>query len=102
MKHKLRTLLVCLPLLVGSLIGAPMRPEEIEELMQRTNQQKIAYTIPDESENGDDTTKKLPGGVLRKNIIRPYAAISSSQYSWCSPPRTSLILIRQAVGNSCR
>jgi hypothetical protein len=34
--------------------------------------------------------------VLRKNIIRPHAAISSSQYSWCSPPRTSLILIRQA------
>jgi hypothetical protein len=40
--------------------------------------------------------------VLRKNIIRPHAAISSSQYSWCSPPRTSLILIRQAAGNSCR
>jgi hypothetical protein len=55
MKHKLRTLLLCLPLLVGSLIGAPMRPEEIEELMQSMNQQKIAYTIPDESENGDDS-----------------------------------------------
>jgi hypothetical protein len=64
MKHKLRTLLLCLPLLVGSLIGAPMRPEEIEELMQSVNQQKIAYTIPDESENGDDTIRRLLGGNL--------------------------------------
>jgi hypothetical protein len=64
MKHKLRTLLLCLPLLVGSLIGAPMRPEEIEELLQSMNQQKIAYTIPDESENGDDTIRRLLGGNL--------------------------------------
>ena len=64
MKHKLRTLLLCLPLLVGSLIGAPVRPEEIEELMQSMNQQKIAYTIPDESENGDDTIRRLLGGNL--------------------------------------
>src|SRR5215469_14203595 len=43
--------------------------------------------------------------VLRKNIIRPHAAISSSQYSWCSPPRTSLILIRggcQLMPLNCR
>ena len=62
MKHKLRTLLVCLPLLAASFGGAPMRPEEIEELMHCMNQQKIAYTIPEESENGDDTIKELLGG----------------------------------------
>ena len=56
MKHRLRTLLMCLPLLVGSVIGAPMRPEQIEELLQNMNQQTIAHIIPDESENGDDTT----------------------------------------------
>ena len=38
--------------------------------------------------------------VLRKRIIRLQAAISSSQYSWCSPPRISLARIRQAAGNS--
>ena len=54
MKHRLRTLLMCLPLLVGSVIGAPMRPEQIEELLQNMNQQKIAHIIPNESENGDD------------------------------------------------
>jgi len=41
-----------------------MRPEEIEELMQSMNQQKIAYTIPDESENGDDAIRRLLGGNL--------------------------------------
>jgi len=58
-KHKLRALLVCLPLLLGSFSGVPMRPEDIEELMQSMNQQKIVLTIPDESENGDDTIKKI-------------------------------------------
>jgi hypothetical protein len=57
MKHRLRTLLMCLPLLIGSVIGAPMRPEQIEELLQRTNQQKVADIIPDESENGDGTIR---------------------------------------------
>lgn len=32
-----------------------MRPEEIEELLHRMNQQKIAYTVTQEGENGDDT-----------------------------------------------
>lgn len=57
MKHRLRTLLICLPLLVGSVIGVPMRPEQIEELLQSVNKQKVAHSIPDESENGDDTIR---------------------------------------------
>jgi len=40
--------------------------------------------------------------VFRRKSIRPHAAISSSQYSWRSPPRTSCALIRQSAGNSCR
>src|SRR5262249_539108 len=40
--------------------------------------------------------------VLRKKAMQSHAAISSSQYSWCSPPRTSLVLIREAAANSCR
>jgi hypothetical protein len=58
-KHKLRALLVCLPLLVASLSGVPMRPKDIEELTESINQQKIVLTIPDESENGDDTMKRI-------------------------------------------
>jgi len=57
MKHRLRTLLICLPLLIGSVISVPMRPEQIEELLQSTKQQKVADIIPDESENGDGTIR---------------------------------------------
>jgi hypothetical protein len=57
-KHRLRTLLVCLPLLMGAFSGMPMRPEEIEELMHNMNQQKIVVTVDDEK--GDDTRPKLP------------------------------------------
>ena len=36
-----------------------MRPEEIEELMHRMNQQKIAYTV-EKNGKGDGTLPKLP------------------------------------------
>ena len=38
----------------AALFGMPMRPEEIEELMRRLNEPKLARTNPDESEHGDD------------------------------------------------
>ena len=57
-KRRLRTLLICLPLLFGSLGGMPMRPEEIEELMHTMNQQKIAVTV--ENEGNNDELPKLP------------------------------------------
>lgn len=60
-KRRLRTSLLCLPLLLGAVSGMAMRPEEIEELMHSMNQQKIVVTIQDESENGDDVLPKLPG-----------------------------------------
>jgi len=60
-KGLLRTLLVCLPLAFGSLAGIPMRPEEIEDLMHHLNQPKITVMVPDDSENGDDTIKRLTG-----------------------------------------
>jgi hypothetical protein len=52
-------LLLCLPLLMGSVMGAPMRPEQIEELMQSMHRQEIGYSISAEKENGDDTIKDL-------------------------------------------
>jgi len=60
MKHRLRTLLLCLPLLMGTLGGMPMRPEEIEDLMHTMNQQKVVLVVQNEGENGDDTIPKLP------------------------------------------
>jgi hypothetical protein len=61
-KRLLRTLAVCLPLLVGILGGVPMKPEEIEELLHDLNAPKITVTIPGESENGDDPIDDPPDG----------------------------------------
>lgn len=61
-KRRLRTLLVCLPLILGSFAGVPMRPEEIEELMHSMNQQKVVVTIPEKNENGGYQLPKLPDG----------------------------------------
>jgi hypothetical protein len=44
----------------GSILGVPMRPEEIEELMSRVNQAKIEVTV-DESDVGDETIKRILG-----------------------------------------
>ena len=46
--------MVCVVLEFGALIGSPMRPEEIKELMQTLNQPKLTHTIPDEHSNGDE------------------------------------------------
>jgi hypothetical protein len=50
---RLRAILLCLALGMGSLMGAPMRAEEIEELMAAMNQPKIAHTLRDETDQGD-------------------------------------------------
>jgi hypothetical protein len=53
-RHRLRTLLVCVVLEWSAMLGMPMRPEEIVELMQTMNAPKIVRTIPDERDHGDD------------------------------------------------
>jgi hypothetical protein len=57
----------CAMLGVASIGGAPLRPEEVEELMCIMNQPKIAHTLPDEAENGDDLVKKLLGYLATAN-----------------------------------
>jgi hypothetical protein len=65
--RKLRTIMLCLPLLLGSLAGAPMAPEEIENLLHATHQQKIAFVLEDEEEEGDNGLKKTieSNGVIQ-------------------------------------
>ena len=58
-KHKLRMLLLYLPLLAGSLSGVTMRPEDMDQLMEAMNLERIEYVIPDDSENGDETIKEI-------------------------------------------
>ena len=50
---RLRTILVCAMLEYAALIGSPMRPEEIEELMRQMNQPKLAHVLRDEDDSGN-------------------------------------------------
>lgn len=52
-RQRLRTSLLCIPLILGAFAGVPMRPEEIEELMHSLNQQKITVVVRGDSENED-------------------------------------------------
>jgi hypothetical protein len=36
-----------------------MRPEDMDQIMEALNQERIEYVIPDDSENGDDTIKEV-------------------------------------------
>ncbi len=48
-------------LAMASFAGAPMRPEQVEELMCAMSRPKIARTLQDESGSGDDIIKRLLG-----------------------------------------
>ncbi len=50
---RLRVLLVCLALEMAVLAGVPMRPDEIQELMNQMNQPKVAHVLPSENDEGD-------------------------------------------------
>lgn len=54
--QRLRRLLGAAMLGAAVMVGAPLRPKEIEELMHAVNQQEIAEVIPTE-----DDTNQEPG-----------------------------------------
>jgi hypothetical protein len=51
--RRLRTLVCCTILELGTLIGVPMRAEQIQDLMRALNTPKIAHTTPEEASRGD-------------------------------------------------
>jgi hypothetical protein len=51
---RLRVLFLCATLELGVLIGVPMRPDQIQELMHQMNQPTVAHTLPADEEGGDD------------------------------------------------
>ena len=52
-KQRLRTFACCAILEMAALIGVPMRPEQVQDLMRTLNEPKIARTNPDDSNRGD-------------------------------------------------
>ncbi len=55
---RLRVLLLCVALEMGVLSGVPMRPDEIQELMNQMNQPKLAHVLPSDAEGGDDRRQR--------------------------------------------
>jgi hypothetical protein len=51
---RLRVLLVCAALELGVLAGVPMRPDQIQELLNQMNQPTVAHALPADDESGDD------------------------------------------------
>ncbi len=52
--RRLRTVACCAILELGTLIGVPMRPEQIQDLMRSLSTPKIAHTTPEASHRGDE------------------------------------------------
>ncbi len=52
--RRLRTVACCAILELGTLVGVPMRPEQIQDLMRSLSTPKMAHTTPEESHRGDD------------------------------------------------
>lgn len=50
LSSRLRTILVCAMLEYAALVGSPMRPDEIEELLRTMNQPKIAHVVTNEKD----------------------------------------------------
>ena len=59
LKERLRVLVACAALEVGVLMGVPMRPDEIQSLMQQMNQPVLAHVLPSDEEAGDDDPPDL-------------------------------------------
>jgi hypothetical protein len=49
---RLRMLAVCAMLEYAALVGSPMRPEEVQKLMQQFNQPQLAHALPAEEDDG--------------------------------------------------
>ena len=52
--RRLRTVFLCFMLEFGVMAGVPMRPEQIKELMNQTNQPKLAHVLKEEDRSSDD------------------------------------------------
>jgi hypothetical protein len=56
--RRLRTLVCCTILELGTLIGVPMRAEQIQDLMRALNTSKIAHTTPEEANRDDGSAPR--------------------------------------------
>ena len=53
--RRLRVVFLCATLQLGVLVGVPMRPDEIQELMHQICQRKLAHVLPTDENSGAET-----------------------------------------------
>ncbi len=63
MKARFLKAIVCVFLGLGSVMGVPMDPEKIAELMSEMNQPTIVMTIPEDDEKDDPVRQMLKRSV---------------------------------------
>ena len=56
-KQKLRGLILAGAIGLALLAGAPMRPDQIEDLLHQLSQPKVAHVLRDESDGRDDPSQ---------------------------------------------
>ena len=61
LRGRLRTVLVCSMLEVGVMVGVPIRPQQIQELLHTLNQPTFAHVLKEEDRAGDGEKKKGTG-----------------------------------------
>ncbi len=65
--RRIRKLALCLGFLASAVMGAPIRPDEIADLLRIENQAKIEMSVRKEGEDTDDEDAETPhASVLRR------------------------------------
>ncbi len=70
-RGRLCKLLFCGARLLASFGGAPMRPEEIEQLLYTMNRQEIACALPDDAQSGGDLLRKVMEEQTQPALPKP-------------------------------
>jgi hypothetical protein len=60
LRKRLRSVFVCTFLQFGALVGVPMLPRDIEELMQQMSAPKLAHVLPSEEDDGGGPPDEPP------------------------------------------
>ena len=77
--RQLRKILLCLGMEGAALLGAPIRPDEVEDLLRNAQLAKVESTIAQEQEGTDDPVPPdledalLPDFAYRGSLMNPAA-----------------------------
>ncbi len=75
--HRIRKLALCLGMLAAAVMGSPIRPDEIADLLRTENQAKIEMSVSKEGEDTDDEDVERPDvSILRRCTCSRRAARS--------------------------